>query len=108
MKEIYKYNLDEDKMIKVGVLSKENLVVLDSPTRPFYKLDVSLYRCGFYIQREEISKTQWSSNYEKVFPDNADKIGEVSTGAEGQNYIIGYINNGQVIFYDQYLLKRGE
>lgn len=111
LKNVYKYNVDECRMIEVGVVDENNIFTYNPPISKEYKydslnkVDISLYSTGFYICTAVISRTKWSSNYEEIFPANMNDLKEINTGAEGRCFVVGHISKNRVVFYDQYLSK---
>lgn len=95
---VYKYREDTFKMVEVGVLAENNEVILNLPySLTLKEVEISLYDTEFYIKAVE------GTTYQYIFPSNKKEIQQITTGAEGQCYSVGYMKNGVVIFYDQYL-----
>ena len=96
---IYKYREKTKEMVEIGVLTEDNKVILNSPHLLEDK-DISLYDTEFYIKKiqDEVS------TYQCIFPSNKKELGEITTNAEGQYYSLGYMKDGVLVFYDQFIL----
>ena len=95
---VYKKREDTLEEIEVGVVNEKCQIIFNEPNSLKLiekEIDISLYDTRFYLE-----------DYSKCSVDDlriAGNVKEIITGAEGQNYSIGYVKDEVVVFYDQFI-----